>query len=121
MLITPSIDRRATVALLRRVEPFAVDAATVDEMTAGCDLYDVHDGGQLVGAFALDFVGAEVTITAMYREGVAGREELAQVEAIALQRGAKVARMVTRRPGLVRNLTARYGYGLAVAELRKAL
>jgi hypothetical protein len=121
MRIEASADRRETLRMLRHVEAFAVDGATVDEMTAGCELFDVLDAGQLVGAFALDFVGAEVTITAMYREGVAGREELAQVEAIARDRGARVARMVTRRPGLVRNLSTRYGYSLAVAELRKAL
>jgi hypothetical protein len=121
MAVRLTTDRRRALALLARVVPHAVDGATLDDMTAGCELLDVTDAGEVVGAIALDVVGDVATITAAYRAGCMTADDMRGVEAIARAAGARRVRLLSRRPGLVRNMQTRYGYSLAVAELTKDL
>lgn len=119
-MIRPAQCRASAVRLLRGVEPHATDGATAEDMTAGCVLLDVTDAGEVVGAVALDLVGAVATITATIRRGEIQPGELAQVESIARAQGARELRFLTRRPGLVRTMQAQ-GFTLACAELKKAI
>jgi hypothetical protein len=119
-MIRPAACRASAVRLLRGVERYATDGATAEDMTAGCVLLDITDAGEVVGAVALDVVGSVATITATIRRGEIQPGELAEVERIAREHGARELRFLTRRPGLVRTMQAE-GFTLACAELTKAL
>ena len=119
-LIQRARDRAAAVERLRAVEPHAVDGATAEDMSAGCDLLDVVEGGEVVGAVAVEIVGDTAVITAAASDGAHTYAELAAIERQLRAMGVKRLRMFTKRPGLVRNL-AREGYRLDSAELSKEL
>ena len=113
-------DKAAALAILARVEAVSVDGATLAEMTAGAQVFDLVEDGRTVGAVALDLVGTVATITAAASDGRATLPELAAIERMCKGAGADTLRMVTRRPGLVRKMTGA-GYRLASAELIKGL
>lgn len=119
--IQAAADRAAAVERLRKVERYAVDGATAEEMAEGCILLDVRDEtGATVGAVAIDVVGDVATVTAAVREGFMTPAELAQVEDAARAAGARTLKFWTSRPALVRNM-ARAGFDLVSAEMEKAI
>lgn len=118
--VRPTIDRAAALAMLARVEAFAVDGATVADMTAGTQVFDLVEDGRTVGAVAIELVGTVATITAAVSDGRATMPELAAIERMCRAAGAKTLRMITKRAGLVRKMTAA-GFALAHAELVKGL
>jgi len=117
--VRATVDREAALARLRAVEAHAVDGCTAERLAHGCALVDLLEDGQAVGAMAVDVTGDEAVITAAASTGDP-YEQLRQIEQ-ALQRvGVKRVRLLTRRPGLVRQL-GREGYSLASAEMTKEL
>lgn len=119
--VTASRDPRATMDRLRAVEPHAVDGGALAELVAGCVLYDLTQGGAIVGSLAVEYHdGDRATIRA-----AAGRLDdfaaaLAAVEEHVRARGVVTVGLWTRRYGLLRNL-GRAGYRLAQAEIVKAV
>lgn len=122
VLLVPSSDRAASLAQLRRVERWATDGCSAEELAEGCTLLDVLEDGVQVGVIALEVKGAFAFISAAAGNGRQTNvaEALRLAEAIAMERGARRIAMLTRRPGLVRNLM-RAGYAIHQAELMKDL
>lgn len=118
--VKPAADPAAALANLRQVEPHAVSGESAQELANGCVLLDVLEGGQPVGAVAVQIEGEGAVITAFASHGQATYHELALIEAALKRSGVRRVAMLTRRPGLVRNLV-REGYSLQRAELEKAL
>lgn len=118
--VLPAADRAAALDRLAPAAAYAVGGETVEELAAGCALLDVIEGGQPVGAVAVQLVGDEARITAFASRGQATYHELALIEAALHRSGVRRVRMLTMRPALVRNLV-REGYSLRRAELEKAL
>lgn len=118
--VRPAADCAAAVAMLKRAADHAVNGESADELAEGCALLDVIEGGQPVGAVAVQLVGEEARITAFASRGQATYHELELIEAALQRSGVRRVRMLTMRPALVRNLV-REGYELKRAELEKVL
>jgi hypothetical protein len=118
--VRPAVDRAAAVAVLRAVEPHAIDDATAADMAEGCVLFDVMEHGRAVGAVAIEIAGQVATIKAAASYGHSTYDELALIERGLRNLGIKRVAMFTRRPGLVRRLVGT-GYRLREAELEKDL
>jgi hypothetical protein len=120
-MLRAAVDSARAVARLRQVEPFAVDGASAEELAAGAALLEVLDeDGQAVGALAVDVAGEVATITAAAGRCAHTWEELGALESACRSIGVKRLRLLTRRPGLVRQLT-REGYAIAACEMQKDL
>lgn len=118
--VKPAVDRAAAVAVLRAVEPHAIDGASVAEISEGCHLFDVLEHGRIVGAAAIEICGQVATIKAAASYGHSTYDELQLIENGLRNLGVKRVAMFTRRPGLVRRLVGQ-GYRLREAELEKDL
>jgi hypothetical protein len=111
----------AAVRLLRRVEPHAVDGSMAEDMAAGCELMDVIEDGNVVGAIAVEVRGEVATIKAAVNTGANTYAALLLLEAQLKARGVRFVGMFTKRAGLVRRLINTGGYGLVQAELIKEI
>lgn len=125
--IHATTDRKRALQLLERAQAFAVDGAQLEDMVSGCNLLGVHEGGRLVGAFALevftDVDGARVVgVTAA--GGEPGHNLVPAMydytADLARSIGADEMRCRTRRPGLAR-LMRRRGAEVDGTRLRKVL
>lgn len=110
-----------TLERLRAVEPWAVDGATVAEMTAGCALLDVLEDGQPVGAVAVEIDGDTATITAAMFSGEFSVDEFAYIERMLRTEGVRRLVAYTKRPGVVRRLMSARGFRLEEARMTKDL
>lgn len=99
--VRDSVDPEAAKAMLCAVEPHAVDGATVEDMTAGCTLLDILEGGAVVGAVAVEIEGEDATITAGTSKGEAAYQAMGLVENLLKRAGVKRVAFETRRIGLV--------------------
>lgn len=111
--------------MLRRVEPFA--DGTAEELADGCMLLDVVDGGRPVGAVAVEVLHPVATIkAAAVTSASVWAEHLPELETGLRLAGVQWVGAFTRRPGLVRRMTAQ-GYTAEApradgfTELRKRL
>lgn len=113
-------DRAAAIALLRAVEPHAVDGSTAEEMAHGCYLLDMIEHGQVIGALAIDIDEDTATIRAAAASSNAFVPQLALIEDALRAKGVRYVGVDTRRPGLVRRLIAS-GYRIDRCTLEKEL
>ena len=120
-------DRPACEPFLRRAIAYCVDGQLALEDLATCAWFEVRDGEQLVGAFALevntDAGGHRLRVLAA--GGAPGYDVtgaiVAAVEREARERvGAYSIGCETRRPGLVKRLQAE-GFEICGFILRKAI
>lgn len=116
--VKDATDRGATVAMLRAVEPHAVDGSTVDELTEGCALLDIIEDGETVGAFAVDIDGKNATITAGASRGEATFRALDLLEKLLRDAGVQRVEILTRRVGLVHRLW-NVGYSVQACTMQK--
>lgn len=126
MNVQLSTDPRQALGLLALACPYDAcgGTATVAELAAGQAVFEVIDGGQLVGAFSLGVQdcsdGRLVRVGAA--GGLPGRELLPVMaetaESEARRVGAVAVVAETRRPGMVRQLERR-GWRVAGFILRK--
>lgn len=107
--VRDATDRAACVELLRRVETFAIDGASAEQMAAGCALLELNEDGRRVGAVAIELHGERATITAASSHGLATWAELQMIEKLMQSHGVKRLGLFTQRRGLVRQLKRR-GY-----------
>lgn len=112
--------RAAAIDRLREVEPHAVDGASAEDMAADAELFEVLEGGRVVGVVAVRVEGDGATITAATASGLATWRHLAELERALHARGVRRLGVCTRRPGLVRELLRR-GYRIACADMVKGL
>lgn len=118
--VAPAADRSAALRRLAAVDRRTVDGSTAADIAEGCELLDVIEAGQPVGAVAIEVDGRVATLKAAATKGAATYEELALVERAAEQAGAVLLGMFTRRGALVRELAKR-GYRIRCVELEKDL
>lgn len=125
MTLQRAADPAAALRLLRRVEPYG--DGTAADMAAGCLLLDVIDGSQPVGAVAVEVQPPVATIkAAAVASARVWAEHLPELESGLRRAGVQWVGAFTRRPGLVRRMTAR-GYvaeapnAQGFTELRKRL
>lgn len=121
-------DLTLCLQLLARAVPYdthGAGAGQVEDMTRGCVLFELVDGGQVVGAFAArsdDYSdGRQLSVTCA--GGLPGYDLVGVMDAwMTLQAvgpaGARVLTCTTRRPGLVKRLK-RAGYSVAGYVMKK--
>lgn len=105
--------RMPALSLLARAE--AHDGATLADMLQGCTVIELHDGAELVGAYAVELThdGRELHVSAAGGEPASAPLVpfiFAHVEAIARQLGAERMSCSTSRPGLARRLVRLGGH-----------
>lgn len=113
--IRSTADRAACIERLRAVERRACEPCTAEEMAEGCELLDVVEGGEVVGAVAVELAGAHATIKAAAARGQHTYAELGMIERELRARGIRSVGMFTRRRALVDRLEGR-GYRLVSVE-----
>lgn len=128
MTTAPAADMPAALELLALAGRYSAEGgtATVREMAAGQAVFEVRDGGELVGAFSLGV--QDCADGRLVRCGAAGGRpghdllpvivDTAESEARRVGAGALICE--TRRRGLVRQLERR-GFRVAGFILRKDL
>lgn len=119
MRLVPAADAQATIELLRQAEPYSVDGAPIGDIVGGCELLDVMELGERVGAVAVEIDATEATIKAAVCHG-STYTALGELELLLRHRGVRSVGMFTRRLALVHNLTA-CGYRVKSFELEKDL
>lgn len=98
-------DPAAALHLLRQVEPYG--DGTAEEMAAGCLLLDVLDGGEPVGAVAVELRPPVATIkAAAVASARVWVEHLPELEHGLRCAGVRYVGAFTRRAGLVRRMRA---------------
>lgn len=115
-----SSDGAASLTRLAAVDRRSVDGSTAAEIAEGCELLDVIEAGQVVGAVAVSIDGNVATLKAAATTGTQTYEALGALEVAAKEAGAVLLGMFTRRGALVPLLVAR-GYRIRSIELEKDL
>jgi hypothetical protein len=118
--IRPALSRADAIERLRPVERRATDSSSAEDMAYGCDLLDVIEGDQVVGAAAVEVLGTVATIKAAASIGVHAYEHLALIEQWLKGRGCTHVGMFTKRMPLALNLI-KCGYEVKEIELLKVL
>lgn len=115
-----SSDGAASLTRLAAVDRRSVDGSTAAEIAEGCELLDVIEAGQIVGAVAVSIDGNVATLKAAATTGAETYEALGALEVAAKDAGAVLLGMFTKRGALVAELVRR-GYRIRSVELEKDL
>ena len=116
--VKDSTDRAATVAMLRSVEPHAVDGSTAEELAEGCTLLDIFEDGRPVGAYAVEINGKKAFITAAASLGEASFRSLHLLEDMLRRAGVREIELVTKRVGLIHRMW-NAGYSVRECAMQK--